>query len=88
MKRTTTWSPSRSIEESWQGYAAALGIPVGGVQWSEMRKAFYAGCSVLLGAFLEISKPDFDEDLGVHWLESFRQEIHHHIERERKAAGL
>lgn len=60
-----------TIEELWQSYAAAVGVPVGGTQWRETRRAFYAGASALLG---ELQRMPEGEAAGVARLEGFRAE--------------
>lgn len=59
------------IENLWQSYAAAVGVPMGGVQWTETRRAFYAGAGGLLA---ELRKMDDDEAAGVRMLEALSAE--------------
>lgn len=37
-----------SVESMWQQFAAAVSIPMNGVQWTESRRCFYAGITVLI----------------------------------------
>lgn len=59
------------VEELWQSYAAAVGVPVGGVQWTETRRAFYAGA---MGLLCELKGMGGSEDEGVAALKSLESE--------------
>lgn len=68
----------QSIKDGWQGYAAACEIPVGGTQWHESRKCFYAGAAYLLS---EIRRVPEDENEGVRMLEKYHAELQAHVLR-------
>lgn len=67
---------NQRIEDMWFEYATACGIPMGGVQWTETRRAFYAGAFSLLTAQRLAPALDSGEDdsVGVAWLQSIDEE--------------
>ena len=46
------------IETLWQLYASHVGIPIGGTQWTESRRCFFAGAATLFEAVMRV----LDED--------------------------
>lgn len=78
MKRAET------VEDMWQGFAAAVGVPVGDVQWTETRRAFFAGCHAMLTAVKNI--PD-DEAAGVAQLQDYEAEVHGFFDRIARGAA-
>lgn len=69
---------NQTIEEQWQGYATAVEIPLGGTQWREMRRAFYAGAVAILR---ELSGFDGPDDDGIRMLEAFEKEAYAFFQR-------
>lgn len=63
--------PIKTIEQLWQGYAAAAGVPPGGVQWTETKKAFFGGIAVFLD---ELGRFPDDQAEGVRLLNRFDKE--------------
>ncbi len=61
----------KSIEDQWQQFAAAVSVPVGGVQWVETRLAFYAGAWSLLMSLRAFDGPEED---GVRMMRALERE--------------
>lgn len=45
------------IELMWRAFAKHIDVPAGGVQWTEMRRAFFAGAATMWQAQLLILDP-------------------------------
>jgi len=66
----------KSIEEEWLGFAAMTmpGIAKNSVQYSEMKKAFFAGAWTVYCANVEISQPHVSSEQACEYLDSLEKE--------------
>lgn len=65
----------RTIVEAWQSFERTVISPVApAIQRQEMRLAFYAGCSAMLGITIEIGSEDIREDAGMQILDGLHKE--------------
>lgn len=63
------------VETSWINLAAVLRLRPDTTQYREMRKAFFAGASVVMAAAKATGNPDFSEEAGVWIMESMDKEV-------------
>lgn len=73
-----------TVEEMWQEYAAAVSVPLGGTQWTETRRAFYAGVSSLLA---EVRKLPDDEPAAVAIMHRIQLETLDFYERVKRGGA-
>lgn len=71
-----------TIESLWQEYASRVRVPMGGLQWKETRRAFYAASVALLQA--QRDQVPENEEAGVEWLQSMLDECARFFERVRE----
>ena len=68
-----------TIQQMWEGYVAKVLAPLGPtispVQYTETRRAFYAGFFSMLSACERIGEDDISEDRGVGYLEARKREV-------------
>jgi hypothetical protein len=67
---------SHTLEDFWRLFSAAAfqpGTPA--IQRREMRRAFFAGASVMLETFRRIGEPGFEEEAGVKRLHALADEL-------------
>jgi hypothetical protein len=76
-------APQRTVEELWQSYAAMVGVPVGGVQWTETRRAFYAGAMDVL---IQVKSLPDSEVLAVARMTRLEKEVIEWSDREVERA--
>lgn len=67
--------PDETVQQMWDGFASSV-LPKDAppIQWTEMRRAFYAGCYGMLMACSQIGEESVSEDTGVLRLELWKQE--------------
>ena len=67
----------KSIEEEWIGFAAMVipELPPQTTQYSEMKKAFFAGAWSHHNAVVEIGEPHISEEEGCAFLTKIQEEI-------------
>jgi len=69
----------QTVLQSWESYVAAVLAPLGPTisptQYSETRRAFYAGFCSMLVACERLGEPDITEARGIGYLEARKQEV-------------
>lgn len=67
----------KSIEEEWRGFAAMVipSLTPESIQYTEMKKAFFAGALVVNAAIYEIASPNVSEEDGKKYLANVKDEL-------------